>query len=137
MSEVLDKDDLPLIDENVEGFLLKRVDDQSKSVEIVAHKDANGDFPVIQLHFEDNNGEKMMLALERDELAAVTFALARQDQQARLLSQRFRQYKEVPVKLVVRATRDIKKDDYVIVYRKEKVPLEFEYSYEKPLNIIG
>lgn len=131
-----DKDDLSLLSENVEGFMLPRLDDTSKDVQVVAHKDKDGDYPVLQFHFEDSTGEKMSIALDRDQLSAITFALSRQDQQSKLLTGRFRQYKEVPVRLVVRASKDIKKDELVIIWRKEKVPLDFEYTYEKGKTIL-
>ena len=61
-------------------------------------------------------------------MAAITFSLAREDQQSKLLNSRFREYKEVPIRLVTIATKDIKKGDPVVIFRKEKVPIDFEYT---------
>lgn len=113
---------------DVEGFRLTRADDPTKTVDILARRDDKGDYPVLQLEFQEDDGTVKKLFLKRDEISAITFALSREDQQSKLLASKFRQYKEVPVRLVVQATKDIKKGEYVVVWRKERVPLDFNYT---------
>lgn len=115
-----------ILDENMQGFQLTNQMDNG-SVEILAERDENGDYPILMFNYQIE-GVSHKFALQRDELAAITFALARQDQQSKLLTLRFREYKEVPVKLVIEAKKDIKKGDLVICWRKERVPLDFNYS---------
>jgi hypothetical protein len=119
--------------EDVEGFRLVRIDDSTKSVDVSSRKDKNGDYTSIffELGSECECGQdtkSVQFALNRDDLSAITFALSREDQQSKLMNMQFRKYKEVPVRMVVQATKDIKKGDMVIVWRKEKVPLDFEYT---------
>lgn len=97
-------------------------------IEVVSRKDKNGDYTTLRFIFKDKAGVEQELLIPRDEMAAITFALARQDQQSKLLNARFRQYKEVPVRLVIRALTDIKKDQFVVCYRKERVPIDDEYT---------
>src|SRR3990167_6551572 len=114
--------------EDVEGFRLIRADDSTKSVDVSSRKDKNGDYTTIFFELNDlNNENPIQFAINRDDLAAITFALSRQDQQSKLLSANFRKYKEVPVRMVVKATKDIKKDEMLIVWRREKVPLDYEF----------
>ena len=135
MSEVIRPYQQPNADEsvqtlvdNVEGFRLQRRDDSTREVEITARKDENGDYPIVQFEVLNPDGEPTIFALGRDEVAAIMFALSREDQQSKLLGARFREYKEVPVRLVIEATRDIKKGDFVVAWRKERVPLDINYT---------
>ena len=109
--------------EGEQGFRLKDVL-SSGVIDIMTQADKQGDYPVL---FFLQNGVKKF-ALWRDELAAITFALSRQDEQSKLIDARFREYKEVPVRLVTVATKDIKKGEPVVIWRKEKVPVEFQYT---------
>lgn len=121
----------PVFDDNEQVFQLKtKFGSSASSVDISAKKDEQGDYPLLVMHFTDKHGSKE-LALDRDELAAICFALSRDDQQAFLLNQRFRTYKEKMVRLVVTADRDIKKGQPLIVFRRERVPIDDEYTYEK------
>ncbi len=111
------------LDEAVEMFQLESVYGTKSAVTLLAKKDEKGDYPVIEFVVD---GKKF--GLWRDELAAVTFACARADQQSKLIQAKFRTYKEVPVRLVIAATKDIKKGELVVAWRKERVPIENEYS---------
>lgn len=132
MNEMLktaqDKEKLPVLDDSIEGFRIQRVDDKSKDLEIIAKKDKNGDFPIMSFSVLDNNNEQLTFAIDRDEMAAITFALSRQDQQSKLLDARFREYGEKMVRLVVIANKDIKKGEPVVIYRKEKVPIDATFA---------
>lgn len=133
MSDKQEKE-MPVLDDSVVGFRLQQKDDTSKDVEIIAKKDQNGDYPVVTFNFMVGE-EAQSFSLSRDELSAVVFSISREDQQSKLLDSRFREYKEVPVRLVVEAKKDIRKGEMVIVYRKEKVPIEFEYNREKVKDV--
>ena len=67
-----------LLDDKVQGFQLTNPMGNG-SVEILAEQDANKDYPVLLFNFTDTAGVSTKFALQRDELAAITFALARQD----------------------------------------------------------
>jgi hypothetical protein len=114
--------------ENVEGFRLVRVDDQTKSVDIYSKKDENGDYPAMFFELTGDNGELVRFALKKEEMSAITFALTKADDQYKLLNAKFREYKEVPVRLIIEAKKDIKKGDFVVAWRKERVPIDFNYS---------
>ena len=116
-----------LLDDNVQGFKLNNLLGNG-SVEILAEKDEKGDYPALMFNYTDAEGKEVQFALPRDEMAAITFILARQDQQDKLLQKRFQTYKEVPVRLVVQTQKDLKKGDYVVVWRKERVPQDYEYT---------
>lgn len=123
------EEDGTLFDESSQEFMLENLMGHGH-VEVVAQKDEQGDYPVVKFLYE-NGGKTMKFALSRDQLAAITFALARQDQQSKLLNAKFREYKEVPVRLIIKAQKDIKAGELVVVWRKERVPVEFDYTYEK------
>ena len=116
-----------LLDDNVQGFKLNNLLGNG-SVEMLAEKDEKGDYPVIMFNFTDSEGKEVQFALPRDEMAAITFILARQDQQDKLLQKRFQTYKEVPVRLVIQTQKDLKKGDFVVCWRKERVPQNYEYT---------
>ena len=116
-----------LLDDNVQGFKLNNLMG-SGNVEVLAEKDEKGDYPTLLFNYTDGEGKEVHFALPRDEMAAITFVLARQDQQDKLLHKRFQQYKEVPVRLMVQTTKDIKKGDFVVCWRKERVPMDYEYT---------
>ena len=130
MSKKEEKQDLgteTLLDDNVQGFKLNNLLGNG-SVEVLAEKDEKGDYPVIMFNYTDAEGKEVQFALPRDEMAAITFILARQDQQDKLLQHRFLTYKEVPVRLMIEAKKDIKKGDFVVCWRKERVPQDYEYT---------
>mgnify|MGYP001584234148 CR=1 FL=1 len=116
-----------IMDENSQEFQLSNVM-ANGVVEALAEKDESGDYPILQFSFVGTDGVPVRFALKRDELAAISFALARQDQQSKLLSLRLKEYKEVPVRLTILAQKDIKKGDYVVCWRKERVPQEYNYT---------
>ena len=133
MSEALKEDGGSLFDESVQAFEIRDwVTD--KVVSIVAKKDEHNDYPALVFEVDDR-GRRTKLTLGRDELAAITFCLARQDQQSKLLDARYREYKEVPVRLVAIASRDIKKGSPIVMWRKERVPIDFEYTHEPTNNM--
>lgn len=115
-----------LLDDSIQGFQLTNPMGNG-SIEVLATKDEKGDYPVMSFCFQ--NGEQTVkFALKRDELAAITFALARQDQQSKLLDTHFKEYVERPVRLMIEAKKDIKKGDFVVCWRKERVPKGYEYT---------
>ena len=116
-----------LLDDNVQGFKLSNLMGGG-NVEVLAEKDEKGDYPTLLFNYTDAEGKEVRFALPRDEMAAITFVLARQDQQDKLLHKRFQQYKEVLVRLLVQTTKDIKKGDFVVCWRKERVPMDYDYS---------
>ena len=128
MSDEIKKDieDGTLLDDSIQGFQMNNVQGTGQ-VEIISEKDENGDYPVLQFLFKDGDNETKF-ALKRDEMAAITFALARQDQQHKLLDQRFLHYKERKVRLAILATKDVKAGDYIICWRKERVPQDYDYT---------
>lgn len=111
-----------IFDDDIQAFRT------GSGIEVVARKDDKGDYPTLVFVTKDAEGKEHQFSVSRDEMAAITFALSRQDQQHKLLTARFREYKEVPVRIVVQTTKDIKKGDFVVIWRKEKVPLDFNYS---------
>ena len=119
-------EDGTLLDDKLQSFQVSSMMGNGV-VEILAEKDEQGDYPVLIFYFKDGERD-VRFAVKRDELAAITFALARQDQQHKLLDARFQQYKEVPVRLIVQTTKDLKKGDYVVVWRKERVPMDYNYT---------
>lgn len=121
--ELKDLENGTLLDDDFQAFRL------ASGLEVIAKKDENGDYPMMMLRWTDAEGVEHDLKASRDEMAAITFALAREDQKSKLLTAQFRKYKEVPVRLVIRALKDIKKDELVITYRKERVPIDFDYDY--------
>ena len=125
------KENGTVLDNSMQVFGVDSLAGDATHVEIVAKIDEKGDYPVLQFYFKDKEGKEKKFAVWRDEMAAITFALARQDQQSHLLNERFRNYKEVPVRLVIEAKQDIKKGDMVVAWRKERVPVDFDYTYEK------
>lgn len=116
-----------LLDDKVQGFQLTNPMGNG-SIEVLAEQDANKDYPVLLFNFIDTAGVSTKFALQRDELAAVTFALARQDQQHKLLDMKTREYVERPVRLMIEAKKDIKKGDFVVCWRKERVPAQLNYT---------
>lgn len=101
----------------------------STGVEVIAKKDSNGDYPTMMFLSKDKDGVEHEFYASRDEMAAITFALARQDQQHKLLDARFRQYVEKKVPLIIQATKDIKKGESICVIRKERVPIDSNYNF--------
>lgn len=123
-SDLKDIETGTVLDEDFQAFRL------ATGMEVISKKDENGDYSKLMFRVKDKDGNDLDFFASRDEMAAVTFALARQDQQAKLLNSNFRKYKEVPVRLVIRALKDIKAGDFVVTYRKERVPVdEFNYEY--------
>lgn len=122
-----DLGDNTLLDDKVQGFQLTNPMGNG-SIEVLAEQDANKDYPVLLFNFVDTIGVSTKFALQRDELAAITFALARQDQQHKLLDMKTREYVERPVRLMIEAKNDIKKGDFVVCWRKERVPAEYSYT---------
>ena len=116
-----------LLDDSIQAFQLSSLMENG-SVEVIAEKDEKGDYPVLQFNFTNTEGESAKFAVKRDEMAALTFSIARQDQQDKLLNARFQTYKERPVRLAIQAQKDIKKGDFVICWRKERVPQNYEYT---------
>ena len=114
------------VTEDVEMFRLGR-QEGGGFVDIQALKDEKGDYPVLRFIFKEDGKERTMI-LKRDDLSAVTFAVSRQDQQHKLLNARFRKYREKKVRLAIMANKDIKKGEMMIVFRKERVPIDFEYD---------
>lgn len=112
----------PVLEEDYQAFQVRDLSNP-RGVEIVVEKDKEGNYPVMMFLVG-----KEKFYVKTDELAAITFAISRQDQQHKLLDSRFREYVEKPVRLVTIATKDIKKGDPVIIWRREKVPVEFAYT---------
>lgn len=111
-----------IFDDNIQAFRL------ATGLEVIAKKDDKGDYPMLMFVHKDDEGKEHQFMASRDEMAAITFSLARQDQQHKLLTAKFREYKETLVRVVVQATKDIKKGDFVVIWRKEKVPVDQSYT---------
>lgn len=120
-----------IFDEELQVFELTPVAGDAYKVLVIGRKDDRGDYPVLTMEFKGRDGKNNSISLWRDELTAITFALSRQDQQSKLLNAKFREYKEVPVRLVIEAKRDVKKGDMIVAWRKERVPIDFNYTHEK------
>lgn len=121
--EPKDLEDGVIFKDGFEAFRL------STGIEVIAKKDANGDFPTMMFLVKDKDGVEHEFFAKRDEMAAITFALARQDQQHKLLDVRFRQYVEKKVPLIIKATKDIKCGESICVMRKERVPIDSQYNF--------
>lgn len=112
-----------IFDDDRPTFKLTSLTSDVSNIFIYSKKDEKGDYPAL---FIEIDGKKAVVW--RDEMTAATFALSRQDQQYKLLDARFREYKEVPVRLIIQTTKDLKKGDYVVAWRKERVPIDFNYN---------
>ena len=123
-----DLGDNTLLGDKVQGFQLTNPMGNG-SVEVLAEQDTNKDYPVLLFNLVDTAGVSTKFALQRDEIAAITFALARQDQQHKLLDVRMKEYKEVLVRLMIQTNKDIKAGDYVVCWRKERVPVQHNYTH--------
>ena len=92
MTDEMIKEKNTIFDDNLVGFQMQRLDDKSKDIQVIARKDENGDYPVMIFSFVNKNGENESFVVGKDEMAAITFSLAREDQQSKLLNSRFREY---------------------------------------------